>query len=361
MSSQHTDTTDIQPPPPSDGYSAITASIDALNDDIRDLHNRKASVTKPVFASLQAQIDGLKSQLINFLLPLASKAQSVVPATSGQGGPSGPSYANVVSASTAVRHETRRPAPPTSSILIKPSSSSSSKGDVVNQVSRLLGSSSSDATMVKSFSDKNGNTVLKFRSSDDVTTIADNIRTKLGLEARSRSTLKPKMTLTHVPAHVNVNDNFRAQMLEQNPWLADCLRDGGELEVLFHYKPKDFHSVVLKMSANVRAAVLEHNSTIILSNCACPVRDRFHVLRCSNCCKTGHKTADCKVNSVCGFCSEAHRSEVCPHKDDSSKYRCCMCSTNNEHSTFAKQCPVYQNEVNKLIRLTDYGNCPLSF
>ena len=344
-------------------HSSITSCIDAISKDLLDLHSRKANFTKPVYTSLQSQVDHLKSQIINFLLPLAMGRQSdipIVPTTNS-------TYANIVTRKAdPVQTEASqlRVAPPnaTSSIIIK---SSDNNINVVNQVSHLLGSNHSDATLLTSFFDKRGNTVLKFKPNDNVNTIADTIKSKLGLDARSRPTLKPKMTVTHIPGHINVSEDFRRQIIDQNPWLEESLQDSADLGVVFHYKPKDFHSVVLKMSAKVREVIIKNDHTLIIGNCACPVRDRFHITRCNNCHKFGHKANVCKSSTTCGFCSEEHKSEACSHKEDSTKYQCTLClnnlsMSNHNHSTFSKDCPTYIKEVHKLIRQTDYGSNPPS-
>ena len=269
------------------------------------------------------------------------------------------SYAEAASSTPRPKHQA------TSTIVVK-KEENKNPSEVVSEISELLTKSGSEANILKIAKNKKGDTLLKFKSSDDISAIADDIHEQLGYNARGRPLLQPKMTVTHIPAHVEVENDLRQQLINNNKWLEGPLENGGELEVLFHYKPKDLFSAVLKMTPDVRNAI-QDNGSLVIGNRACPVKDRFHVQRCSKCYAFGHRSANCQVtHQICGYCSDEHQTKSCPNKNNSSKLRCSVCSSagssdkTNYHSTFDKDCPRYLLELKRLIRITNYGERPPS-
>jgi len=69
--------------------------------------------------------------------------------------------------------------------------------------------------------------------------------------------------------------------------------------------------------------------------------------QCYNCQKYGHIGTQCKANTACGYCSEAHNSKDCPTKVDKSATRkCSVCK--GAHEAWNNRCPVRKIELNKV-------------
>ena len=78
-------------------------------------------------------------------------------------------------------------------------------------------------------------------------------------------------------------------------------------------------------------------------------------IRCFKCQKF-HNTvaAFCENIQKCCFCSESHRSDVCPDKENSDKYICCNCGKN--HCSNNKSCEKYMEAKDRiLINRHNYG------
>jgi len=69
--------------------------------------------------------------------------------------------------------------------------------------------------------------------------------------------------------------------------------------------------------------------------------------QCYNCQKYGHIKTQCKANTVCDYCAEAHGSKECPTKIDKSAIRkCAVCK--GAHKAWNKRCLVQKVELSKV-------------
>lgn len=212
---------------------------------------------------------------------------------------------------------------------------------------------------------KNGDIILGFGEKDDISRIAEEIKNSLGNSVKKRPLIQPKITISHIPVHDDINQNTIINKIrESNGWATQI--QSTDLKVLFTYKHRDLLSAVLKVTPELRRIILEENNGIVvIGNCACPARDRFHVKRCSKCLTFGHDAGSCHSNEpTCGFCANNHYSKECPIKDESQLHKCSNCLLKNElnedgslvkHSAFVKTCPSYLKELRKTIKITDFG------
>ncbi len=324
-------------------------------------------MTKPLLNSLQTQIDSIRTDIIKILFPIATKHtqnfvinaeqqhhskrhqgnQEITPATSVR-----PTYSAITQ---------RKPAQSTVIIseAINKDQPTSTTSQIINKVSQHISDKNIPATILKTAISSSKQIVMKFKSTDNVEAVASELRTELGLDARGRTPLLPRMTMSHIPAHIGLNENLRDNIVKNNTFLQDSINTG-TFEVLYTYKAKDIGSAVLKTSPNVRNAILNNQGTIIIGNRACPVRDRVQPLRCTKCCGYGHTRKTCKaVTPTCNFCAGSHETSTCIHKTDTSKHCCHNCSKKgqqpNSHPAFDKNCPALKIQCLKLINNTDYG------
>ena len=320
-------------------------------------------MTKPLLQNLQKELNSLKNEIINFLLPLANKASETKTPTTPTATPESPKprprRRHVLSYSDAVRKQTH------STIIVNTPKNPQTNGtttsapEIINRITEHISNSSNSATIQKTATPSDEKIIIKLSKNDNVGAIASELRSELGLDARGRSPFLPKMTISHIPAHVNLKTNIKDTILQENTFLQGPLKQG-TFEVLFTYKAKDFGSAVIKVSANVRNAITDNGTTLKIGSRACPVRDRLQPMRCTKCCSYGHTRKQCRADSpICHYCAEKHETSTCPNKEDTDKRRCHNCclrkASSHNHSAFDTACPTLKVETQKLFKNTDYG------
>lgn len=317
-------------------------------------------MSKPILQGLQKHLNDLKSDIINFLLPLAtqktnpkSEPSMQTPKPAPRRSIPKPTYSDIAA---------KKPAQ--STIIVKTPKNSdtnaiSSAPEIINRISKHISQTNNSATIQKTATPSDDKVIIKFNAKDNVEAIAGELRSELGLDARGRSPLLPKMTISHIPAHVDLKTDLRESIIKENPLLQPSLEQGGTFDILFTYTAKDFGSAVIKTSANIRSAIIANNMAINIGNRACPVRDRLQPLRCTKCCAFGHTRSHCRSTSlVCNFCAAGHESSACPHKTNNDKHHCHNCSQRDHpanHTAFDKDCPTLKSEIRRLLKNTDYG------
>ena len=308
----------------------------------------------------------MRNDIIKFLLPLATTKTSnhqktTIENSTHHQNQKTPTFANKPTYSAIAAQN-----PTHATIIInKPDdndTSTTSTSTIINKISQHITEKKIPATIQRTATSKN-NIIIKFNRTDNVKAVAGELQTELGLQARARSPYLPKLTMSHIPAHINLEDNLKEKIIEQNPDLQAALKTG-TLDILFTYKPKDFGSAVLKVTPNVRQAILgNNNSTLVIGNRACPVRDRTQPMRCTKCCGFGHTRTHCRaITPICNFCADEHSTSTCTYKTIKEKHCCHNClqhgKQSHNHTASDTNCPIAKAETIKLIKNTDYGTCP---
>lgn len=340
--------------------SNITQSLDAIGDMIHQLHSKKRQILADHNQTIQRHIHNIKNTIINLLLPIASSSSD----KPTQPKPTGENQ----SYSQAVTKNMKRPQPTT--VFIKTPSNSDSdtsktKSTIENSITELLHTNEIEATMVKCKNTQSGNLKIQFEPSDDVNKIGEVIQNNLGYEAKGRPLISPKITVSHIPSHIDLT-NITNEILLSNPWLK---QHSIGFEVLFTYTNRDFGSAVCKVSPEVRQKIFESSGALKIGARACPVKDRFHILQCRNCSRFGHSTSKCKAeNPNCTHCAKNHQHSSCPHKQhlpsDKVHLRCFNClsstetSSSAEHSATDHDCPQYRSQLIRLWNRTNWGSGP---
>lgn len=344
--------------------TSLTDHIDNIQHTILDMHNKKQNMTKPLLQSLQHEIDELKNDIIKFLLPIATRERDEqkpqpTPQQSPRPAPrrthSKPTFSEIV-----------KQKPPHSTIIVNTTKASDttntlttvSASHIINKISKHISQNNKSATIQQAVTSAD-KIVLKFNTNDNVEALAGELRSELGLDARGRSPLLPKLTISHIPEHVDLENNLRETIIRENPYLHEPLTQG-TFDILFTYTARDFGSAVIKASPNVRSAMISNNMTLNIGRRACPVRDRLQPLRCTKCCAFGHSRKHCRATvSICTFCAKQHETSTCPNKHNTENHHCHNCSKKDEtsanHPASNKDCPSLNIEIKKLIKNTNYG------
>lgn len=266
-----------------------------------------------------------------------------------------PSYASVT-----------KSAPKRAAVIMKTSLKTDNHpnlNSIEKSVAETLQKQQVNATIHSVKSTRNGDVLLLFDEKDDVKRIADNISNELEIESHGRPPILPKITITHVPSYVNLKDQVKSRIMEENRWLRTLVEENETFDVLFTYKKDSLGSIVCKVSPKIRQLLIERANYIKIAMRSCPVKDRFHITRCGKCMKYGHKRTECKSSTfVCGFCSQSHDSTLCEVKDLTEQHKCICCesaSLRSDHNAFNPQCNIFLRKQEQLIRNTNWGDAQI--
>ena len=112
----------------------------------------------------------------------------------------------------------------------------------------------------------------------------------------------------------------------------------------------------------IRKIIKNQGDRLYIGSSSNPVYDTFHVKRCNKCQKFNHYHSDCNANvHTCGFCSEIHDSQSCPHKSlQNFVPKCSNCSGKGteceSHTAFDVTCPSYKAEQEKRRKMISFYN-----
>lgn len=231
---------------------------------------------------------------------------------------------------------------------------------IENSISQILKNKNIEATIQSSHATKDGEKIfVHFGADDNVNLIAENISTDLGLDATGSPPILPKITISHIPQHIEP-ESIKEELFAGNPCLRHLIDEN--FEILFSYVHRDYRSVVCKISPNIRDAIVQNDNKVRIGSRRCPAKDRIHVVRCSKCSQYGHTRTSCyEAKETCSFCASHHQSTDCPHKQDSSEHKCINCLTSKKdsanHAAHHQACPIFQHQRQKVILRTNWGNC----
>ena len=173
----------------------------------------------------------------------------------------------------------------------------------------------------------------------------------------------PKMTVTGLSLSMDDSDIIPS-ILNKNSRIKILVESGSTLNLLFTRTKNDAKSAIIKMSPEVRSAIVEQGSYIYVGLTRCRAFDRFWVTQCHHCQGLGHTTEKCTKKSdepVCVFCAGSHKSKDCGNKDSP---KCINCSVGHHeadadlqlvaHFASSRNCPVMISHRNRLIENTNF-------
>lgn len=341
----------------------FTDPLDQIVNLTQSIFNSKRQIKAADMQNIIKLSQEMKNNIIDSLIPTMANTENRQK-NDEQHPVQVSSYASVL------KRQPSLPSLQKSTIVVKMNSSDSmQKSTVEKAVCQHLAKNNVPATIHKVTTSSKGNVVFKLNASDDADKIAKTITSSLGMEARAKTLLLPKMTLTNFPSYESMDtDSIKRQILSSNSWLT--VKDGSSFEVLFSYQTRRSTNVVLKMSPEIRTQIFNHGCKILIGVRVCSIFDRFHIPVCSKCSSVGHKASNCSSTSTfCNFCSSSeHLSKSCPHKVDKTQHKCSNCAKPNDnlnniqttgHNVFSKECPVLLAQKQRLIKSTNWGSGPV--
>lgn len=355
----------------SSDFTALTKPLDEISSIVQSIHNSKCQIRSQQFQQIISCINEVKNKMINFLLPLAAQTTTTHQPSDQTNKATHKNQQALIENQKAtyaeIAKEKKRPNPVKAAVIVKTESTNKVDHTVLtnmeNSIIKTLKDNDVKATIHGAIPTKNGDILMMFDQEDEVGAIAEHIRNDLGVEAHERNLFLPKITITHIPEYISLDSSLEDTIVSSNEWMQEIIDKGEKLEVLFTYKAKSLGSAVCKVTPNMRDAIIQRHNRIKIGMRCCPVKDRIHVLQCGKCLSFGHKTNACKQDKyTCAWCAGDHKSSDCGQKDDPSNHKCANCSKIitgeakvSHHNAFAKSCPCFKNQRNKVIRATKWG------
>lgn len=179
-----------------------------------------------------------------------------------------------------------------------------------------------------------------------------------GLKAGLPNKMLPRLIIYDVPRDLS-EDSLVEAMHMQNADFMNKLQFNKEFKLVFKTgnKKKDVVNWVAEVSPSLRKLLVSKNRVFVGWR-SCNIQDFINLTRCYRCQSFGHIAKYCKASSdTCGHCGEdGHNFENCPNKN--KRETCVHCKRikkSDEHSSRAKNCPVYMMALEQYINKINYG------
>ena len=161
---------------------------------------------------------------------------------------------------------------------------------------------------------------------------------------------------------------LESDIYKQNKLVAQLIDNGSVLKVVYIKSPSRdqvFYTVAARVSPDIRILLHKLKNKIHMGLRVHSIVDRFHVLRCNNCMGLGHYADKCEHNTVCGYCTENHKSDDCPDKrKPHTEHKCVNCRLSefdpNGHPAFWSKCRAYKENQEKLKRTIGFDYTSLN-
>ena len=169
--------------------------------------------------------------------------------------------------------------------------------------------------------------------------------------------LLPKMTVTGISA-THPDEDIISGIIDKSEAIKDMMDKGSSMELCFAKSQGEYKYAVIKMSPDIRAAILRQECHVFVGLNRCRAYDRFWVTQCFHCQQFGHMASGCPKKDeqpTCSFCAGRHESRSCT---DKSSPCCSNCSSvggggGGSHFASSKDCPIMASQRQKLIERTN--------
>lgn len=330
--------------------------FDKIMDIIQNQYANKRYLRAPEMQEIQNLAQKFKSEIINVLITETSKKECTHPSSARNETYRDPNIQQPNEYNPDKKNENIKPKETYAKIVVKSNDKFHSSSQIENSVAKVIHDNDIRATIQNSRPTNSGDIQINFNANDDVKVIANIVSEKLGIDASGRPLLMPKISISHVPHHINI-DNVKEEIFKSNPFINE--KKNEDLHVLFKYNRHDVQTVVCKISPSLRYEIIRNGSKIKIGCRNCPVRDRIQVTRCTKCNRLGHTKSKCSESTdTCSFCANEHTTYQCPQKDDTDKHRCINCNNsdhNSNHPSHSPKCPTYLSQKSKISQRTYWG------
>lgn len=166
---------------------------------------------------------------------------------------------------------------------------------------------------------KNGGIILRCENNESISTLKENIQSKLNKKynIEEPKSLKPRVKIVGIHEE-NDDENLLERIITQNK-LETTLSD---LKVVHTSKPiKKRYNLTMECTHQLRDVLLKREN-IFVGWMRCKVYEDLKIIRCYNCQKYGHIAKECKNSLRCPRCAENHSSNDCQNENKNCA-NCC--------------------------------------
>lgn len=206
---------------------------------------------------------------------------------------------------------------------------------------------------------RNNGILIETETKEDLSMLLCNKKlVEAGLKAGLPSKKLPRVIIFDVPRELNEGSLAEAIHL-QNVDIMDKTQFSRDFKLVFKTgdKKKDVVNWVAEVTPDIRK-ILINKSRVFVGWRSCNIQDYISLTRCYRCQSFGHVAKYCKEKvDTCGHCSEeGHNFKVCPNKNRHEVcVHCKRIKRPDDHSSRAKNCPVYVMALEQFINKIDYG------
>ena len=208
-----------------------------------------------------------------------------------------------------------------------------------------------------------GGVVVRFPNEDakaQANALMEPLVTSSNITVSEPRKMLPKMTLLDIPTSLSDEDIIPG-IKSKNTKIKDLIDNGHTLSLVFTRTKDNKKMAVLKMSPEIRMAIVQNGGRIFIGLTSCRAYDRFWATQCHHCQKFGHVKERCPNRNdspVCVFCAGSHISADCQNK---TAPKCANCTSLNsppercQHSASSMDCPIMISERERVMENTDFG------
>ena len=177
---------------------------------------------------------------------------------------------------------------------------------------------------------------------------------KINISVNEKGKLKPKIKISNVPSD---DDDLIEGIKSKNPWIGDLIKDEEDFKVVKKLKTTQDHRVhyIIKCTPEIRKQISQNGDVIYTQYARNKVSDSYKIYQCFKCQEFNHHAKDCEKTQVCAKCGDNHKLAECT----STAEKCINCTRkgleNTDHRTNGTRCPIYNEELSRVINKTDHG------
>lgn len=217
-----------------------------------------------------------------------------------------------------------------------------------------------------------GTLVVKLPSEEAKAQASNALNSRLGTDSNYCVTepkkMLPKITLTGIPDTLG-DEDIIPSILSKNPQIRHLSDKNHTLQLIFTRNKGNNKMAILKISPEIRSAIVHEHNRVYVGLTRCRAYDRFWVTQCYHCQGFGHNKDSCNkklAEPKCVFCAGGHNSKDCTNKHSP---KCVNCSSlkpgeadsgppllpeSLAHFASSRHCPIMISQRKRLIENTNF-------
>ena len=176
----------------------------------------------------------------------------------------------------------------------------------------------------------------------------------INILVNEKGKLKPKIKICDVPSD---DDDLIKGIKLRNEWINNFINEDEDFKIIKKLKTRQDSRVhyIIKCTPVIRRQISINGDMIYTKYARNKVFDSYRIFQCFKCQGFNHHAKDCNKTQACARCGEGHKLTDC----DNTIEKCVNCIrkeyVDTNHRTNGTKCPVYNEELSRIINKTDHG------